>query len=411
MVLFALYSNIYAQVNMVKNGGFEQYSRCPIAINQIKYANFWQDIDSVPNPDYGLPWCASEYCNTCDTLFYSLVKIPRGGWYYHYPRSGNGMAHSTMYFDNSYSPEPCQRDYLQGHLRTNLSEGISYCVTFYVTLDQGSKYAINHIGAYFDNGSIDAGRDSLNCGFPISTVAPQVVEDSIINDTLNWVKVQGSFTAVGNETFINIGTFYDIHHIDTITRIINYPWDSSAVAWAYYLIDDVSVIESGTVADAGVNGFVSPGSDSAFIGIPDEGLPTTWYVVGNTIPICYGSGGFKVHPDTTTKYVVVLDLCGHVTTDTVTVFVGSVGIRSTLNGALGELVKIYPNPATKQITVEGVENCEIIVFDILGSDKIRLKSEKFKDVIDIGNLVNGIYFVTVVSLETGERVVKKVVKE
>ncbi len=77
-------------------------------------------------------------------------------------------------------------------------------MTFYTTLEQSSAYAINHIGAYLDDGSIDGGQDSVGCAAPQTEYVPQVFETSIINDTLNWVKVQGSFVANGTEKFITI---------------------------------------------------------------------------------------------------------------------------------------------------------------------------------------------------------------
>ena len=39
--------SITAQTNFVLNGGFEHYSSCPNNYDQIKYANYWQPIDTT----------------------------------------------------------------------------------------------------------------------------------------------------------------------------------------------------------------------------------------------------------------------------------------------------------------------------------------------------------------------------
>ncbi len=97
-----------------------------------------------------------------------------------------------------------------------LIQGQSYCVTFFVTLGQAFDYAVNHIGAYLDSGIIDTTK---NCGSPQTTHVPQIQILNIINNTLNWVKIEGSFTATGTEKFITIGNFYDKTHTTYIPSI------------------------------------------------------------------------------------------------------------------------------------------------------------------------------------------------
>ncbi len=343
LIFLFTFPQAWGQVNLVKNPSFESYNQCPTGFDQIRFANNWNDIDTTAIYPYG-PACSPDYCNTCANPN-GLIGIPFAQFYNHYPRTGNGMMEMQVYFDNSFSLV-YKRDYIQGKFITNLTYGASYCITFYVVLDQSSQYAINHLGAYIDDGAIDAGQDSVGCARPQTAFHPQIVEDSILSDTLNWVKVQGSYTANGTEKFITIGNFFDIHHTDTIKRNLWYfPWNTANPA-SWYSLDDVSVMPSSTIADAGPYQWVSPGSDSVFICIPDEGLPTKWYIAGNPAPLCYGWGGFKVHPDTTTKYVVVLDLCGNVTSDTVTVHVASVGIKDVQGGVNGfnQSYKLLPNP-------------------------------------------------------------------
>ncbi len=316
-----------AQVNLVRNGGFEQYDFCPTDYDQIKKAVYWNTIDTL-SMDAG---CAPEYCNACADSVTTPLNVPAGGSYHHSARSGVGMVESNMYFNNSYSGEMAQRNYTQGRLFNHLAAGTNYCVTFYVTLAQRSGYASNMIGAYLDNGSIDSGQDSSHCGLPKTAFTPQIVDTTIIKDTLHWVKIQGSFVANGSEQFITIGNFFDINHTDSVK--LNYPQSYGPVS--VYLIDDVSVIESNAVANAGSD-MASAVGDTVLIGTHEEGMPCTWYALGDTTPLGYG-GGIKVHPlaTGTYHYVVMLDLCAHVTYDTMTLFVWPAGVN---NGSMVQLL-------------------------------------------------------------------------
>ncbi len=389
---------LFGQVNLVRNGGFEQYSQCPTGYDQIRYANFWTSIDT----NWTLMNCAPEYCNSCAT---SLVGVPNGQCYHHYARSGSGFAETRLFVHVPSDSTFIERDYLQGQFIENLSDGKNYCITFYVILNQGSQYAINKIGAYIDDGSIDSGQNSNSCASPQTAFSPQIITSGNISDTLNWVKIQGRYTAIGNEKYITIGNFASQSEVDTISQLGVIWWCGES---SYYSIDDVSVIEGSTVANAGTSQWVSPGSDSAFIGIPDEGLPTTWYIAGNPNPICYGTGGFKVHPDTTTSYVVTLDLCGNVTSDTVTVFVGraNVPIPSYLNK-----VNLYPNPTTHELHIDGATGCIIRLYDLVGRVVRILENAGIKQTLDMSTLPPGVYSLQVSDPVTGERLSRRVVKQ
>jgi hypothetical protein len=409
--------NINAQINLVRNPSFEQYSRCPTGPDQIRNALYWSQIDTMGYSDtiWFDPLCSPEYCNSCSNPN-GFIGVPQGGKYYHYSRTGNGMAEMMVYYDNNWSGgvESYQRDYVQGRFYSQLIAGKTYCVTFYVTLEQGSQYAINHLGAYIDNGAIDAGQDSVGCASPQTAFVPQIVEDSIINDTLNWVKVQGSYTATGNEKFITIGNFFDIEHTDTITRNLSGTrWYNGPGNVAWYLLDDVSVIAADAVANAGHGGITSPTGDSIQIGDTTGYLPCYWYAChgahGSTgwVLIDSNTAGFKVRPDTTTRYVMVLDVCGNVSSDTAVVWVWPANVLMWKYAN----VLIYPNPAAGQLIVEGAVNCEVTLYNSIGQSFYKITMAESKEFIDIHLLNKGLYFIEITEPETGVRIVKKVIKE
>ena len=310
LFIIILKQHAYAQLNLVYNSGFEQYSHCPDGLDQIMYAYCWNGIDTSWNPsmaDSLDPPCMPEYINGCSTSM--TCSEPSNGHFYQYPHKGNGMAQAYMYYNDTFLSAPYGRDYIQGRLRSTLIVGQSYCVTFYTVMDNGSAYAINHIGAYLDDASMDT--STANCGHPQTEYTPQILDTAIINDTLNWVRIQGSFIANGTEKFITIGNFFDTAHTAHI-RLNN-----GLTSW--YLIDDVSVIASDATAYAGPDMAITVGC-SAHIGVDSsgDGMPCYWYVLGGTAPIDSG-GSIIVRPTDTTTYVVAMDLCGTVTYDTVTV--------------------------------------------------------------------------------------------
>jgi len=399
---------LHAQINLVRNPSFEQYSQCPWQENQVRLANYWDGIDtSYHDGDstfYDPPYLP-DYCNVCIDNF--CCSIPLSGAYFHYPRTGNGMVDVVMYFDNSFT-YPNQRDYLQGRLNTPLTAGKYYCVTFYVCFDGitaslPSAYAIDHIGAYLDDGTIDLDTGNT-CGLPHPSIIPQVYTSTIITDTLNWTMIQGLITASGTERFITIGNFFDNAHTDVDT----FAGASLGDELSVYLVDDVSVVETGTIPDAGPDGFVSPGSDSATIGSSEEGLPLTWFVYGSLVPIGH-TGSLKVHPDTTTTYVLSMDLCDGVTFDTVTVWasparVGNVAMRQYDN------VKIWPNPAKGQLTVSNAANSEMKILNLLGQQVYDATVISNKDVLNVSQLIPGVYVVQIIAPD-GSKKCMQLVKE
>jgi hypothetical protein len=56
-----------------------------------------------------------------------------------------------------------------------------------------------------------------------------------------------------------------------------------------------------------------------------------------------------------------------------------------------DLLKIYPNPAINKIIVEAKEIDGIKLYNVLGTEIIRIKENE----IDVSNLTNGVYFIQV----------------
>ncbi len=394
-------AQIIDTTNYVLNGGLEKYSECPFTVDQIRFADHWSPIDTFILDPVGTP----EYCNVC-APYSSGVNIPNGVTYFHAARSGNGMAQLQMYSDETSVPT-YKRDYLQGRLSKTLESGKVYCVTFYATLEYGSLYAINNIGAYLDNGSIDNEQDSISSAQPQTQITPQILKNTTVTDSINFVKVQGLIVGTGHESFVTIGNFFDKDHTTAISTVPSPIYGG----FTWYLIDDISVVDSSMIAYAGPNKR-GPIGDSVFIGCHQDGLPCTWYKVGSSTPISYASGLYVPVDEAPTQYVVMLDLYHHVTYDTVTVSASGVGVP------LDKLTKanrpvLYPNPANNLLTIENAAGSEVKIYDLIGqevmfSDKLRMISDK--EVIHLDKILPGSYIVQLTDAE-GWKENFRVVKE
>jgi hypothetical protein len=63
-------------------------------------------------------------------------------------------------------------------------------------------------------------------------------------------------------------------------------------------------------------------------------------------------------------------------------------------------VNLYPNPATNQVTIENIEQDAfyvISIVDLSGKEMVRLQSNQNKVEIDVSDLENGIYLVTILA--------------
>ncbi len=412
----------HAQINLVLNPSFEQYRQCPDQYDEAKYA-YWTGLDTNWSPPdwahaiFGVP----DYCRVCAPLS-SSVSIPAGGYYYHHARSGSAMMQVQMFFDEGYVSGGPQnfRDYLQGRLTTTLIGGKKYDVCFYVSSELGSYYSVNHIGAYFDNGIIDT---TPNPGCVQSQYSPQILENAIINDTAiadtsTWIKVGGSFTAIGNEKFISIGQFTDRAHTNFFAiKDTSGSVSSGSGFSSLYLIDDVSVIDCDNIPFAGHDTVVHPG-DSAFLGTREGLLPYMWYKLGDTTPITdvTGTSGVIVRPTVTTSYVLKQELCNEVRWDTVKVWVwpdtlSTVNVTSPQPPPREGEVLLWPNPTHGQLTITGAKGYSVGVHDLVGRCVVPAVIATEREVLQIGELVSGVYFVRFVDRATGEVVVREVVKE
>jgi len=198
-----------AQINnLVANPSFEDYLYCPANTTEIESAYPWFQP---------LQFSTTDYFNSCCSIpdFNGSVGVPLNGVGFQYAKTGNAYSGILAYGTGS------RKEYLEGVLNQILEANHKYCVELYYSLanNASESFISSSIGFHF---SIDSVLSDTNIYIP---VIPQVL-DFTINDTANWVKVSGSFTAGGGEKFITIGNFVPIITED---------------GGVYLYIDDVSV--------------------------------------------------------------------------------------------------------------------------------------------------------------------------
>jgi hypothetical protein len=342
-----------AQTNFVKNGDFERYDTCPYELDQLSKAKFWRPpVDSLWNHP-------GEYNNECSN--YAPDKschVPDNTHFFQYAHSGLGMTTLHLFYDKTLPAPPLTygypynyRDYAQVRLYKNLRAGISYCVSFWVNKTEAYCYAHNKIGAYLDDGSINSAVDSP--GKEITSVMPQVYTNTVVGDTQNWVKVEGTFTAAGNENTITIGNFFPN---SAMTVISGDCWLGGLPQYSYYLFDDISVVPVGTKANAGPDRWVELGKTLEIGPVEDStarGMDCRWYHKGTLID----SGNVIRVAANTTKYavdtyVVVQTLCGIVTRDTMLLRTVGLGFTEASSGTETKTAySLFPNPAGSEFFI------------------------------------------------------------
>lgn len=213
IVIFGL-NRFKSQVNLVPNPSFETYTACPNSLGEIYKALYWDQFNGSP-----------DYFNPCSTI--SSAGAPNNGFGYQLPSSGDSYAGLITYY-NAY----LYREFLGVQLTTTLTISQKYFFSFMMCRGSDNLfvgYSTNKIGVKFTKVKSYPNNINNSAHFYINNV---------ITDTLNWVKVFGSFVADSNYQYLIIGNFFD----DSNTNITN----QTGGIYAYYYIDDVCLSTDST---------------------------------------------------------------------------------------------------------------------------------------------------------------------
>src|ERR1051326_2022930 len=206
----------FSQTNLVPNPSFEDTIHCPNSPDEINYCSSWNSYRNSP-----------DYFNFCSI---GSVSVPNNWGGFQNAASGHAYSAFATYggYSNTY------REYIGAQLTSNLATGTRYFVSFKINLSLSNSIQANcatdKMGVAFSTVAHNTSNP-----MPIQNTA-KVYSSAIISDTLNWIRIFGSFTSDSNYNFIAIGNFFDNSLTDTLIMDGDTLCRSS-----YYYIDDVCV--------------------------------------------------------------------------------------------------------------------------------------------------------------------------
>ncbi len=226
-----------AQTNLVPNYSFETYT------TTCSYAMV---INSVSNW-YRIHFGSPDYYNTCVNLisYPSFSGVPYNGYGYQHPNSGSAFVGMGSYIGiigggGDSINHVCE--YISVKLNQPLKSNTCYYGEFYTSLADVCEYGTNRIAMLLTPTIF-----TTTIGSFTNTIKPQIEWDTtkFFTDTLNWVKISGTFIAQGGEEYLTIGNFKDGHHTKIKVLTSNFvpitPFSDRRATYQY--IDDVLLLE------------------------------------------------------------------------------------------------------------------------------------------------------------------------
>ena len=383
MLLLSLCNLAQAQ-SLVSNGYFEIYDTCPNFPSQMNRAVSWKIASLTP-----------DYYNNCSSAN-DGINVPYATLGYQQDCcGGEGYAGEYMFYNDSTNSG---REYIYTKLKNTLTAGHIYIANMYASRANYVDYAITSPGILF--------TDTLTVlpqGQSFIPANPQVKSNILLADTVNWILVQDTFVANGNEVYLTIGNFNTNATSDTV--FIGNPRYPFSIA--YYYIDGVSVYDITGVAcntywDAGYDKYIIAGDSIRLGAINTDNSIYSWQnsVGGNT----YLSSNTDARPwckpaKTTTYYATKTCPNNNVFKDTVTVYVQqTTGIEQYANNVK---IKLYPNPSNGNISIEYYLHTDAVIeiTDITGNLVGSYYMSATETTIQVQNnyLQSGVYLYKVIS--------------
>ena len=284
-ILFSTSSFLPAQ-NIVENGSFEVISGKPKNPGEIFLAPPWVG-GTKAIPDLYSPSAKN-----------SLIKVPENAYGEQEPKDGKNYAGILIYSNREAEP----RSFLSAKLKYPMLAGEHYCVRYYISFADLSKYASNNISCYISHDSIGSESDL------ILNHQPQVEHSTnrIFEKQWDWEAICRIYVADGGEKFITFGNFKP----QTETRVISVKRPPgvtvSQIRDGYYFIDHISITPNATQenckCEPGTFAFANLDKEEASFETDKEDIPDK-VIIGTTGSISGEAAVAKVvHEDVTVEF-------------------------------------------------------------------------------------------------------------
>ncbi len=209
-------------LNMVPNGSFEETDGKLRRLGGIDIAKGWTSPTMAK---------ADLYSEAVDSE--SPASAPKNARGFQSALSGTNYAGAVWY---SYmDKEP--RSYLQVKFKKMLKKGQKYCISYYVSLGDLSKYSSDQLTAYVSKIVVNK-KDEASLTYEAQVPA---LKTKVYEDMNGWQGVCGMYEAKGDEQYLIIGNFAATDKVTAGKAKRQRGETRPQAAMAYFYIDDVSV--------------------------------------------------------------------------------------------------------------------------------------------------------------------------
>ena len=208
-------------LNMIENGSFEQLDGKLKRLGYFEIAKGWKSPTNKK---------ADLFSETVPGSPISVPRNDRGD-----QGALNGQNYAGLMWWSYMNKEP--RTYMMAKLKKTLKKDQKYCVRYFTTLSDLSKYSADQHGAYFSKVLVKKDDESS------LTYTPQVptLRTKMYDDLFSWQGVCGVYDAKGDEQYLLLGNM--TAQEKTNTAKVKRPRGETRPQMnnAYYYIDDVAV--------------------------------------------------------------------------------------------------------------------------------------------------------------------------
>ena len=371
---------------LVMNGGFEDrdisdYPSCNYTINDDVWpfgASCWYNPCSIPPSGSGFYYSSPDYFNSCSNGVGTTgtnVGVPlncqtNGAVVDHTLQPPSALTFGyiglVVYTKPGADAGLDLHEYIQQQLRAPLTANTVYNVSMWVYLSDQSAWACDGLGVAFSNTEFLQVPPYVNTPDLPTTSGTAVYTQALITTIMGWTQISGTYTAVGGESYFEIGNLLTNPGGTGYGPPYTHPQANNPVGigdFAYYFIDDVSITEIPNLSLTGNTSICSgcqdgPAELDAFVNNGTAPYSYSWVPNTSLLPPSGTGSQVEACPGSTTTYIVTeVDAVGCPTNGMVTVTVNPVptlSISATLTSiCLGQTSNIAAS-LTNTPTISGV---------------------------------------------------------
>ncbi len=228
-----IFVTIASGQNLVPNGSFEHHDKRLFYTGRITPLHNW----FVPNsgtPDLFSPYNWIPYKNNANEFGIQT------------PQDGNSYVMIGFCLGTGY-------EYISVELTKKLEEDSLYCISFYVSFAEKSKFIVDGLGI-----DISKTQPNVNRRFYLEDCFKRgenaykyeyyhgdnvMLNSDLVNDTKQWNKISFVFRSKGDESFLTIGIFKEYSQLKFYNTIYKREMEFAKFGHCTYYIDNVSMVE------------------------------------------------------------------------------------------------------------------------------------------------------------------------